>query len=503
MMKLLALIAALTVAANCAAITWTGYGNDNQWYNTLNWNPDQIPGANDDVTIAAGVVQVTRPTGVSSIIFGTTYGQTANLTIFDSFFVGNGGMTVQGGGNLFLNAGTAALSGSVTINGKLFFQSGSLSGTITASNTAVVDMSGAAEKTFTACAFTSQAQSFVFSGVMALNQSSQVVVQSTAVFSGDVSIQAQDTTAVLLDTSAGTLTYTGAGTLQIMAPFNVGTFNFESGNLTVYSDVTFVNPFVIPSGSYVASVGTAVLTMSGSVSGAGVLSAAGTHLILNGINMTGYLNLVGGNISFGTGANSIGVFTVSGGFAKINNAVSVAQLNFMSGNVMGGATLTAAKLYFSSQGFNLNAAVVVTGTASVGGLMAFGPAGSFKVSSTGTFNTLASVTFTGVPGMTVTNNGAFNVKSSVTFQNINLAGTGSVSAQGVLMLQTASVSQSAVALSGSGVFKGSNTRIIGVAKVTASPKVKATIGAYSFTCPGECDSVTTNGVPTSSFTFSS
>jgi hypothetical protein len=103
--------------------------------------------------------------------------------------------------------------------------------------------------------------------------------------------------------------------------------------------------------------------------------------------------------------------------------------------------------------------------------------------------------------MTFTNNGAFSVSSPAVFQNINLAGAGTVSVSSSLSVQTAQVTQSTISLSGSGVFKGSNTQIVSVGKVKGSPKVKAVIGTYTLYCTGECDQVTTTGIPTSPFHF--
>jgi len=77
-----------------------------------------------------------------------------------------------------------------------------------------------------------------------------------------------------------------------------------------------------------------------------------------------------------------------------------------------------------------------------------------------------------------------------------------VSAQSTLSFQTATITQTAVALSGAGIFKGANTRIISVGKVSASSSVNAVIGAYSFSCPTECDDVSTSGTPTDNFNFS-
>eukprot|EP00331_Platyophrya_macrostoma_P007805 CAMPEP_0176431824 /NCGR_PEP_ID=MMETSP0127-20121128/15031_1 /TAXON_ID=938130 /ORGANISM="Platyophrya macrostoma, Strain WH" /LENGTH=558 /DNA_ID=CAMNT_0017813883 /DNA_START=63 /DNA_END=1739 /DNA_ORIENTATION=- len=557
-MKFIAVTAALLVAANAISISWTGYGGDNQWTNRINWSPDQVPGTADDVTIGSGVVLVTIATGVNSLVMGTDFSAPANLTIYQQFFIGTGGLQVSGNGNLFINAGSASVTGTVTIGGNLFFQSGQISGQWTVNNRGVADLSGAAQKVLTGAQFVSQASSFIASGVIAdlsgaaqkvltgaqfvsqassfiasrgvadlsgaaqkvltgaqfvsqassfiasgviaLNQSSQIIVQSALTLSGDVSIQAQDSTSVLLDTSAGTLTYTGSGVFQIQAPINVGTFNYQGGNITIFDDVAFVNPFVIPSGSYVATVGNAVANLTAGVSGAGVLSAAGSVLLL-GNTTVNVLNVVGGNVSFDKVGSDVSVLTVSGGITKVNNAVSAKQLNLLSGTVQGAATVSAAQLYVSSQGFGLNAALTVSSTASVGGLISFGSAGSLTLQSTASFSTLASVTFTGVPGRTVTNNGVLNAISPVVFNNINLAGSGSANVQSTLSFQTAVLTQNSVTLSGAGVLKGANTNL-SIAKVKSTPTVNAVIGSYSFTCPGECDSVSTSTTPTSAFTFS-
>jgi len=258
---------------------------------------------------------------------------------------------------------------------------------------------------------------------------------------------------------------------------------------------------VIPSGSYVATVGSASVNLTVGVSGPGVLSSAGSTLLLGPTTVSGAVNIIGGNTTFTTAGSNVSILTITGGFTIFANAVQVKQLNLLSGNAIGAAGVTASQLYFSSQGFNLNTGVWVTKTASVGGLLSFGSAGGLWIESTATFQTLASVTFTGVPGMTVTNNGILNVISPVVFTNINLAGGGSVTVQSTLSVQTATVTQTAINLSGAGIFKGSNTKIINIGKVAANPTVQAQIGVYSFTCPAECDDISTSGVPTSAFTF--
>lgn len=503
MSKTLALLALLVVASQAKSIKWTGYGGDNQWTNRVNWSPDQVPSTGDDVEINEGIVLVTIATGVNSLVMGDSFNGPANLTLFQTFFIGSGGMQVMGNGNVFINAGSASVTGTVTVGGQLYFQSGTIGGQWTITNKGTADLSGPAEKAFVGCQFQSATTSFVFGGVMALNQSSVVSLQAggTLVMSGDASIQQQDTSSVLLDTSAGKLTYTGGGTLQVMAPVKLGNFDFQGGNLTLYDQITFANAFVIPAASYISTVGSAVVDMSAGVSGSGVFSAAGTSLMLGATSISGYLNIVGGNVTFGAAGSNVSVLTISGGYAIVNNAVTAGQVNFMAGNLIGTASLNAGQLLCNNQGFNLNAAVSVSVQASLGGLIAFGSSGSLLIASSAKAQLLSSMTFTGVPDMTVTNNGAFAVTSPVVFQNINLAGSGTVSVSSTLSVQTAQVTQSTIALSGSGVFKGANTEIISVAQVTGSPNVKAVIGTYTFYCKSECDRITTKGIPTSPFQF--
>jgi len=316
-----------------------------------------------------------------------------------------------------------------------------------------------------------------------------------------VSIQAQDATAVLFDASAGTFTYTGNGDLQLMAPVKIGTFNFQGGNLTLFDTISFVNALTIPSGSYVSTVGSSVANLTAGVSGAGVLSAAGSILTL-GVATVNTLNLVGGNVTFAAAGSDIPVLSFAGGNGLVNFPIKATQLNLLNGNLNGAGAVTASQVYLNSQGFNLNGAVTVSSTASLGGLIAFGSTGALTIGANATANAYASLTLTGVSGMTVTNNGVLTAANPVVFQGINLAGTGSVTAGATVSFQTATVAQASVTLQSSGVVKGANTRIAGISAIKAPTSVKATIGSYSFSCPKECDNVVTSTFPTNNFRFS-
>ena len=497
-----AIVALLCLGAvNGGAIKWTGYGGDNQWTNRLNWSPDTVPGTNDDVTIDEGTVQVTIPTGCNSLVMGTRISAPANVTFFQTFYVGTGGMEVDLNGNVFLNAGTASVTGTVQMGGNLFFQSGQISGQWTIMNRANADLSGPAEKVLSGCSLAVAGQ-FTLQGVLVLNQSSQLTVTSNAVLSQDISIQAQDTSAVLFDTSKGTLTYNGGGTFQIQAPVNIGNFTFIGGNLSIYNAMTFANAFVIPSGSYVSTVGSAIVDMSAGVSGSGVLSAAGVNLLIGSANISGYTNLVGGNLTIKS-ASWFNVLTVSGGFVILNAGASCAQLNLLNGNLKGSGGITAASLTANSAGINLDTALTITstGTNTAKTLFAFGKMGSFTISAGAVYTVMHTLTFTGTPGQNVMNNGAIKSSAAVLFQGINLLGTGTVSTSSTFALSTMSVTQSSVTLSGSGSFTGSTVTISSIAKVIATPTVLATFGSYTVTCGKECDNVSTATQPNSPFSF--
>ena len=501
MFKSVAVALLVVCCVQAVSIKWIGYGKDHQWTNPSNWSPEQVPTINDDVTIDQGTVQVTIPTGANSITMGDSFAAPANLTFFQTFIIGTGGLAVLGNGNVFINSGTAAVSGKVNIDGGLYFQSGQVSGQWQITSKGVADLSGAAEKAFNGCGF-SVAGAFTFGGVMALNQSSQISVTSTVVMSGDVSIQNQDGSATLLDTSAGTFTYTGGGTLQIQAQVNIGTFNFQAGNLSIFHSMQFANPFVIPYGSVVSTLATAVVNMQAGVSGSGVLSAEGSSVSIGNVNISGVVNVIGGNTTFTT-PGWVAKINVNGGVLVAEAAIKASHLMMLAGSADGAGGVTAVNASLNCPGFNLNTKIDVTGTFTSQGasLIAFGSRGSISIAAGGQLTPQGPLTFTGIPGRTVTNHGTIVASSPVTFQNTNLGGSGTCSISSTLNMNTATFMQSTVALSGSGKFSGSTTTITSLAKVTGTPGVTGTIGVYKFTCIAECDSISTSSVPTNSFHF--
>lgn len=489
----------LAAAVHGISIKWTGYANNNQWDSPTNWYPDQVPSTNDDVTIDSGVVQIPNAAGCNSLTMGTNFNNPANVTIFNTFIVGNGGMTVEGNGNVFVNAGTASINGVVNIAGNLFFQSGALSGQVTVGSRGYADLSGAAQKVLIGCSFSS-AGGLILGGNIVLNQSSQFTVTSSATASGNFGIQNGDGSSVLFDSSAGVLTYNGGGVFSIQAPVSLGTFNFNAGNLSIYSSVNFINTFNVPYGSYVAALGTAAVNMSAGVTGTGVISGASSQLLLGNVNFTGAINAAGGNVTF-VSKSQVSTLTLAGGALTSQWAVSAGIFSALNGALYG--TVIASRGYISSQGFDLNGYLTFTGavTTTANTLIAFGAGSGLTFTSGAQLNAAGALQLTGVPGQSVTNHGIINANGNVAFQNINLRGSGSVNVGGILQVSTDTVSQSSIALSVGGIFKGSNAMLT-IPAITGS-NVKAVIGVYSLKCGSKCTDVDTSSVPTSTFSFSS
>jgi hypothetical protein len=226
-------------------------------------------------------------------------------------------------------------------------------------------------------------------------------------------------------------------------------------------------------------------------------------VVVAGTASIGRLNAVGGIVTLSSSSN-ITTMAVSGGTVKVDAAVSSQSVRLLNGVIAGTSTLSAVELSLSSQGFDLNAAVSVSGSFVASGLVALGAGGGITLQSSATFSTLASFTFVGLPGCSVVNNGVFNVATPVVFTTVGLLGTGTVVANSTLSVQAASLQQSSVSLSGAGVLKGANTWIKGVGKVLAvgSGSVSVVLGPVSFQCDTECDTISTPGPSPLSFAFS-
>lgn len=498
-------LAVLAVGLSQAiSIKWTGYANNNQWTTNTNWYPDSVPGPNDDVTIESGVVLVTIPTGVNSLTMGTTFNQPANLTLFQDFFIGTGGMFVEENGNLFINAGQAAVTGVINIDGNFYFESGIVSGQISVSKKGAAYLNAAGAKIFSGCNFACQGPA-ALGDVLMLNQSSVVTLSGATTASGIFSVQATDSSAVLFDVSSGSFDYS-AGTFSVQAPTNFGTLTLTNGNLTLYNTVQFTKAVTIPATLSINTVGSAIVSFGAGVSGAGFLNAAGSSLEISSASLTGYLNVVGGNVTIVV-ASSIGTVSLAGGHLFGKAALTVSQLNLLSGILSGSGGVMTTNLYLKGRGTVLDGSVSVSGAGWIGSatLLTYTKNGLFTVTTTGSFTipTSASLVINGAVGAGgFVNNGVVKAGGIFQTQNINVGGAGTFNASATVRASSATFTASTINLVGAGSFKGTNSMIT-VGTITGyGTGVAGTIGVYTFQCPVKCNSIATSATPTSAFAFS-
>ena len=498
---ILALLAVST--ANAASIKWTGYASNGQWGTATNWYPDQVPGPSDDVTInRGGNVTITTPVTVQSISIGDAVGEYPYLIVDNSLLLETT-LDVKGNGGIVMNSGLAMISGQVTMGGNFVFKSGTASGSWNIASPGKMTLGGAAEKAFTSCAFNIGVD-VDMSGLIILNQSSTVTVGTgaTATASAAFSVQAGDSTAVKFDTSAGTLTYTGGGTFQMMAPWSVGTFNLVAGNLTLFDSVTFGSTFSVPSGSTVKTLGVASVAMPAGVSGAGRIHAEGKSLTVGGANFSGLIDASAG-VFESTAASTIATLNVGGSTIMVNKPLTVGTVTMIAGQIQGTSTFTVGGGNLMSAGFNINASTVFTGAFTVAGsVISLGSLGALHIASTATFTTTGAVQISGPPKTGgIHNMGMINAKGAFSLTNVDMMGSGSVTVSDTFTVGTITMSQAVVALVGNGKFIGATTQLDTIAAITGTPGVTGSIGSYSFTCDKKCKSITTSGIPTTKFIF--
>lgn len=516
-------LCALICVANAASIKWTGLAANNQWTSNVNWYPAQVPGPNDDVTIDIGNVQVTISTGVNSLSMGNSVNGFANLTIFQSFVVAST-MDVNVMGNLFLNAGTASLQGTVNVQGHFYFQSGTVGGQITIAKNGVADLSGGASKNLIGAGFTNQGN-VLLSGVVGFNQSSVFTNQGTITASGVAQLSAGDSTSTLFDSSAGYFTYNGGSgnTLTVAVHAHFKTIELQSGNVISQAQVDFTDDLTIPAGSTVGSQASANTTFGGAVRGDGALNLGGKLSTLGVVNISsvtvsvGYVNF-NGAVTAGTLTIDAGTTTFAvGGTAGALNIVSgnidfAAPVNASTATVQGGILTGAggfsasANASFASQGINLGTTFTLGGgmTFTSKTLIAYAVGGSIVINEGAAVLVSSPLTLTGAPGSgSFTNNGAVTVASSVSTSNINILGSGTWVVSGTVTTSSCDLSAGVISINGGSVSGQTTALNIGsLTSAVTGGDVEVTVGSYSFTCPGKCKNISSKASG-QTFTFSS
>jgi len=508
-MKVIVGVLALIAIVNAASIQWTGYAGNNQWTTNNNWYPNTVPGPNDDVTIAKGIVEVTIPTGVNSLVMGTDVDNAANLTLYHAFAVGSAGLTVHGNGNLILQSGLEPVTGPVYIDGTFTYNVGVASGPWSISSKGTAYLKGNGQKVFYGAQFVAQGSIYI-DGIIALNASSTFLVKGNAqIDTGLQVLLADKNPGSVFDTTAGSLSL-NAGLLSLQAPCNIGTLNIAAGaNVNAYSGVVFSQPLSVPSGSVVATFGDANVTFSGAVTGAGSLAAGGRLTSINACNIS-TLTVNGGNTYFlATSGAAAGQLNIAGGTANFGGVLQGASCSITAGIIQGsnGGSVSCAAASLSTKGLSLGATLQITSSMSVDGqsLVSFAQGvGSIVVASSATVNVGSPLTLTGPSGTPgVSNSGSWTVGASLSLNNIDFKGTGSLTVSGSVTTQSNTLVASTVTVSGSGSVKGQSTNLnLSAVKDAAGSKVQAVLGSYSIVCPKECDNVSTgNTFPPQSYSL--
>jgi len=89
------------LGTEAATITWVNTSGGS-WTNTLNWNPQQVPGSGDTavITVAGNYsVLLDLPTTVAGLVLGANSGVTTQ-----SFFTGAQSLTINGNGQMQVNS---------------------------------------------------------------------------------------------------------------------------------------------------------------------------------------------------------------------------------------------------------------------------------------------------------------------------------------------------------------------------------------------------------------
>jgi hypothetical protein len=145
----------LAPASNKASFTWSGPSSGGSWHDAINWTPNGVPGAGDDVFITSGTVIISSPVTISTLNFSNSI-LTINTTLtITNAFIWNAG-TLNGSGTLELpsasnwiiqSASGKTLTQSLNINnsGTATWTAGSITQfehTGTIQNTGVFDIQG-------------------------------------------------------------------------------------------------------------------------------------------------------------------------------------------------------------------------------------------------------------------------------------------------------------------------------------------------------------------------
>lgn len=333
------------------------------------------------ITISAGTLQLTDNGSVASAVITDNRTLLFNVTnsapakVLNNSITGSGGVTVTGGGTVYLD-GANSYSGSTTVNNGSYLQ---IDGTF--GNGAIID-----------------------NGTMLIDRA-DIVTYANAI------------------SGSGTFYQTGAGTLILTGA------NSFSGNIVI--DARFSSPngiLQVGNGGITGSLGSATVTDNGAL----VFNRGDSITVANAISGTGNLAQSGSGTVILTGANTYsGATTINAGTLQVGSGAATGTLG--SGSITDNGTLAfnrsdnvALSTAISGTG-NLTqmgaGTLILTAANAYTGTTTISAGGTLQVGSGGTVGTLGSGN--------VTDNGTltFAHSDTVTLASI-ISGTGALTQNG-------------------------------------------------------------------------
>jgi hypothetical protein len=330
------------------SITWTNLA-DGIWDAPTNWNPNLVPIAGDDVSIAQiATVTVDQPAVCHDFTF--TNGATLNIS-----------STLALEGNASWPGGTLTGPGTLTLQGNTTWSAGNMTGigvTVVASN-ATLSITGNGGTLDARTLENAGTISWNGSGILGLNNGAIFTNRPGALFAAQNALQVggtagrfdnagtfrQSTPTVLIgfgftftnyglvDIQTGTFTFNAGGV-------NSGAMNIASGAMLNIAGNTFISSF---SGS-IAGDGQLLVGGFATANLAGLVNVNGTNTFSSTANLTGNyiatnntIAIAGGLANFsGTGIVNPAVLTMTSGTLSGNQTVTIGSvMTWSGGNMIG------------------------------------------------------------------------------------------------------------------------------------------------------------------------
>ena len=307
------------------AFTWTNLASGD-WNVAANWTPNLGPGSNDNVIITSGVtVTLNTPADCADVTLGSA-GSSPTLT-------GSGTLTVQG--NLVWNSGTMSGSGRTVIEPRAIMVLNAPTAVFL--NTRTLENGGTT--------LWIGAGTFIMnSGAVLTNRAGALVdVQNAAAFVANVGSSRIE--------NAGTFRKSGStGTTTVPSGVsfnNSGTVEIQTGTLSLGGGGAHSGSFNVPAGTaLILAGGTHTANASSSLTGVGQLTVSGGTANLAGlVNVSGSQTFRDGGTANFTGnticTNNTLTFS-NGGTANFSGTgvVSPAVVNLSNGTLDGTSTVT-------------------------------------------------------------------------------------------------------------------------------------------------------------------